>query len=1146
MIDKCMMLKTESDKPAFPALPCLSAISFRKPATPVTSAWIEHTPFAFWLIKAVDPTIFVELGTLHGVSYFTFCEAVQLLERRTKCFAVDTWQGDDHTGLYDDEVWKHVQEINRLYTPFSTLLRKTFDEALPSFEDGTIDLLHVDGRHFYDDVKHDFLSWVPKLTNSAIVIFHDINVHERDFGVARFWRELKQQYRTFEFLHGNGLGVLSMGGDCPIEIRHLFELTDIENAAVKTAYARLGAAVSNDIELKHERSWVERLRRDIATVQKDASAINDELERVRAAFPATADAMSALELKYQAAQEKIRALHELQEQQADALNQSLSSLSKVDEIEESAAEFRNVIASQESVIAELKAEVARDAARLAGVRSKLESSLTLARNQLHHNGNVSIAGVVELKRLESRLDAMKEEKELIELDAKRYQRQLVSLRDSREKIKSSRSWKFASKVRGLVERISFIRNSSGANKRNVVGRAKAVFRAQRTVEAIENSGVFDRDWYLSENIDVARTGIDPLLHYVYYGASEGRRASPFFDTAWYLEVNEDVKASGVNPLEHYLVVGAFEGRNPSAAFDSRLYLSSYEDVRNSGVNPLVHFLNFGAKEGRHAISEENPSFKILNDGPRRAAGSACAFAFMPLISVIMPVYNVASKWLQLAVQSVESQTYPNWELCICDDGSTNPDTLAALEGIGSKNARIRVFHAPRNGGISAATNHALSKSRGDYVAFLDNDDELAPTALQIYIERLNEDREIDVFYSDEAKLDQEGVAEEPFYKPDWSPFMLNEVMYIGHLLMARKTLVDEVGGLDGTYDGVQDFELALRLSEKASKIVHVRKILYYWRRIPGSVATNSEAKPDLCIKQAAAVNAHLKRLKIGAIASPNPGFSHRVRVEPLDRNDWPKVSIVIPSKDAPHLISRCLDSIYENTSYKNFEVVVVDNGTTNIEALRALEKHPIVRIDLPGKFNFSKANNRGVDASTGEYLILLNNDTEIIQADWIEQILFLLQSENVAAVGPMLLYPDQTVQHAGVALGLRGTADHVLRGLPRDADGYFGSLACTREVSAVTFACAMLRKSDYLKVGGLSEMYQTHYQDVDLCMRLSSTGGSILYTPRAALIHHESATRGPKYDAIDRLLFLDRWGADVADGDPYSRWESETRQGGRA
>lgn len=526
-----------------------------------------------------------------------------------------------------------------------------------------------------------------------------------------------------------------------------------------------------------------------------------------------------------------------------------------------------------------------------------------------------------------------------------------------------------------------------------------------------------------------------------------------------------------------------------------------------------------------------------------APGSAKRFDYQPLVSIIIPVFNVEAEWLQRAITSVRDQTYANWEICICDDGSTAQETIEALGILERSEPRLHLARLLANSGISVASNEALDLASGEFIALLDNDDELTPHALQTCVAALNHDASIDVIYSDEDKLNLGGWREDPFFKPDWSPSLLREVMYVGHLLVIRRSLVEKVGRFDPNYDGVQDYELMLRLAEHTKAIHHVRHILYHWRRTPGSVAERTEAKPNLGRKQVAAVNAHLSRIGIAAQADTHPSLAHRAILIPSPRERFPRISIIIPTRDAPQLISRCLHTIFDRTIYPNFEVVVVDNGTSDIDALATLDKYPVVRVPFNGPFNYSRANNAGAKAARGDILVFLNNDTEILHGDWLDQMLFLLDDPEVGAVGPLLLYPNRKVQHAGVALGIRGTADHVLRGLPEDADGYFGSLACTREVSAITFACAMVRREDYNAVGGMQELYQTHYQDVDFCLRLRELGRRILCTPRTRLVHHESATRGSRYDVIDRALLLDSWGATIRSGDPYSRWEPAASAG---
>jgi GT2 family glycosyltransferase len=310
-------------------------------------------------------------------------------------------------------------------------------------------------------------------------------------------------------------------------------------------------------------------------------------------------------------------------------------------------------------------------------------------------------------------------------------------------------------------------------------------------------------------------------------------------------------------------------------------------------------------------------------------------------------------------------------------------------------------------------------------------------------------------------------------------------------------------------------------------------VLYHWRKLPESIARSPDAKGGISERQAAAVNAHLERCGIRSVADPNPELPHRTVLRPKPRSDWPRVTVIIPTKDAVKHLSRCLTSIYERSTYPNFEVLLIDNGTTDPDARALFDRHPVRVVPFDGPFNFSRANNLGVEHAEGEFVVFLNNDAEVETPEWLEAMVGLAEQDGAGAVGPQLLYPNGTVQHAGVVLGIRGTADHIMRGFPRDVDGYAGSLSCTREVSAVTGACLLMRRGLFFEVGGFDVHFATHYQDVDLCLRIAQSGRRNLYTPRAVLFHHESATRGTFYDHVDRALLLDAWGEAIARGDPY-------------
>lgn len=523
----------------------------------------------------------------------------------------------------------------------------------------------------------------------------------------------------------------------------------------------------------------------------------------------------------------------------------------------------------------------------------------------------------------------------------------------------------------------------------------------------------------------------------------------------------------------------------------------------------------------------NKALELIKPGLQEHALRASSQS--PLISVLTPTHNTKPEWMAEAALSLLNQTCADWEWCIVDDGSDSRETRKLLELLGSVSPRVRVSSSPGKG-ISAATNEALDLARGEYVCFLDHDDLLHPIALQSIQDKLGEG--YDIVYSDEDKLeDTSGALVEPFFKPDWSPEYFRGVMYVGHLLCVRRELAIRTR-LDSAFDGVQDFEFMLRLSEATPRIGHVPEILYHWRKTPGSVAEKTDAKPRIGLLQERAVNAHLERMKLRARAE-QANLPHRLKFIPTKRESYPKVSIIIPTRDAPDVFGCCLGSIFEKTSYPNFEVIVLDNETTDPAALELMAKYPVRRIPFSGRFNYSRASNEGAAAATGELLVFLNNDTEIISDDWLEHLAYYGEQPDVGAAGALLAYEDHTVQHAGVALGMRGTADHTMRRFPRDVDGYAGSLICAREVSAVTGACLMIRKPVFEEIGGFNPHFFTAYQDVDLCLRLRARGLRVIYTPQALLLHHESISRQSYYDMVDRMLLLDLWETVIERGDPY-------------
>jgi O-antigen biosynthesis protein len=506
----------------------------------------------------------------------------------------------------------------------------------------------------------------------------------------------------------------------------------------------------------------------------------------------------------------------------------------------------------------------------------------------------------------------------------------------------------------------------------------------------------------------------------------------------------------------------------------------------------------------------------------------------PRISILTPAWNTRPHWFCEAAVSVLDQTCPDWEWIVVDDASPKVEYKPFAEALAAVCPRFRYETLPVNQGISGATNAALALARAPYVCMLDHDDLLHPEALAACLEKL-EDEALDAVYTDSDKVSEKGVRDEAFYKPAWSPEYFRGVMYIGHLLCVRRSIASAVGGFDKRFNGIQDFEFFLRVSEKTQRIGNIARILYHWRRAEGSIASASDAKDNIGPLQQLAVNEQLQRLGLKAEAKPGT-FPHRVAVTPLPRKDSssPRVSIIIPTRDTPEILMKCLDSIQQRTTYRNYQIVCADNETTEPQALRRMREPGIDRVVCTGPFNYSRINNEAIRrAADGEYLMLLNNDIEVITPNWIEEMLYYAEQQDVGAVGSLLLYPNGTVQHAGVALGFRGTADHLVRGFDPGSDGYAGSLSCAREVSAVTAACLLVKRSLYDELGGLNEHYRTAYQDVDFCLRLLlHKKKRNIFTPRARLYHHESYSRKSFYDLIDRGLLLDCWDEWIPK-DPY-------------
>ena len=521
------------------------------------------------------------------------------------------------------------------------------------------------------------------------------------------------------------------------------------------------------------------------------------------------------------------------------------------------------------------------------------------------------------------------------------------------------------------------------------------------------------------------------------------------------------------------------------------------------------------------------------------------FHYQPKISIAMPVYNVEEKWLRLYIDSILNQVYTNWELCMADDASTDPNVKKILTEYQQLDERIRVVFREQNGHISEATNSALAIATGEFVALLDNDDELAINAFYEVVKVLNENPELDLIYSDEDKIDMDGNRSDPAFKPDWSPDLLLGTNYISHLGVYRRSILEEIGGFRKGYEGSQDYDLVLRFTEKTTKerIKHIPKVLYYWRMLPTSTAVDQGSKGYAFEAGLRAVQDALVRRGINGHATH--GAANGLYDVYYDIESEKLVSIIIPTKNGYKDVQRCVSSIIEKTTYQNYEIIMADNGSTDP---KMHELYAEFEQQLPGRFfvesidipfNFSTINNRAAKKAHGEYLLFLNNDTEVITENWLTLMVSFAQQERIGCVGAKLLYPNNTVQHAGVILGLGGVAGHGHYGYPHGDLGYFGRLAINVNYSAVTAACLLMKKADFDAVGGFEEAFTVAFNDVDLCLKVQALGRDNVWLHEAELYHFESQTRGyddkgkkKKRFEQEKVMMEEKWGP-LIENDPF-------------
>lgn len=539
--------------------------------------------------------------------------------------------------------------------------------------------------------------------------------------------------------------------------------------------------------------------------------------------------------------------------------------------------------------------------------------------------------------------------------------------------------------------------------------------------------------------------------------------------------------------------------------------------------------------------------KSFPDEEKRKLEEETVFEYAPLISILVPLYNTDKQMLKEMIDSVMWQTYKNWELCLAD-GSDDAHAYVKETVDSYNDPRIKYLKLEKNEGISGNTNKCLTLATGEYIGLFDHDDVLHPEALYEYVKVINE-KGADYIYCDETTFKSGNIDHmlTMHFKPDYAVDNLRANNYICHFSVFKRTLLEGTELFRTKFDGSQDHDMILRLTDRAKCIVHVPRLLYYWRCHSGSVASNISAKEYAIEAAKGAVADHLRShgytdFKITGTRAFETIFKIRYKI-----NGTPKISIVIPNKDHTEDLERCVNSILDKSTYTNYEIIIVENNSTEKKTFECYEdlkklSDRIKVVNFEGKFNYSLVNNFGVSFATGDYVLLLNNDTEVITVNWLEELLMYAQREDVGAVGAKLYYPDKTIQHAGVVIGLGAhrTAGHTHYKQSRENLGYMGRLCYTQDVTAVTGACLMVKKSLWDELGGLSPEFEISLNDVDFCLRLRKLGKLNVFTPFAELYHYESVSRGlddqgEKAERYNREseLFRTKWKAELEAGDPY-------------
>lgn len=1148
--------------------------------------WQRHIPAAFTLIDLLQPELFIELGTKHGDSYCAFCQAVQRLRLPTRGYGILASSTIPDTNHEPGTAYQELCAYHDLrYASFSALIHVSMDTAAHRFADHSVDLLHIPAPMGYEALSHSFDAWRPKLSTRAVVLIHGTATLDgtADSGIARFWREVCLHYESAEFPHSEGLGILLIGPNIPRGVKNLC-VGGTEGLVIKRFFAQRGAEV------------VRGYRRSARIVPPGGSPAPDSIRTIQPQFSPVAHLAPLGATDHGCSADTLRAELQRAVTEYARIKTALSTAQRATRTLQAEA----LAARAETERADSRRARATAAARITlhAMQEQLDARQRAADTALSTAGRAIALTSETFRRqlaearareveLEVRLDTADQQLAALEDKHRAREEDLAAERaraldlESRVTVYThSLSWRITRPLRALrwiqLRVVGAATTGSGTyvlrpGPEVHPGTGAHTWTCQTHDAWFVVQGTVPGGWVHIQYEFAGDPGARPVCYVsqVGHGLSEYDRiplpAPVQGIVSALLHLPPHVALFRLDPVDRpgeftvanfrirqlskgavgRQLLRAFLAEGPVWSQVSKLMVPAVRGRWATVKRQLLDTMDRGRSPASASYEEWALRYDTLNDSDRVAIRAhVLRLSRRPRFSVVMPVYNTDPRWLRAAIQSVRDQLYEDWELCIADDHSDRREVRAVLEEYATQDHRIKIRYRTENGHIAVASNTALSLASGDFVVLLDHDDVLAEHALYMLAVAVNEHPDAGILYSDEDKLDEGGARYDPYFKSAWNTDLMRAQNMISHLGAYCRDLLVQIGGFRPQYVGSQDYDLALRASERLQpgQIIHLPYILYHWRAAAGSTAAAGDAKPYTTDAARQALVDHLARRAIAAVVLPAeiPFYHHVVYTIP---NPPPKVSAIVPTRNGIELLRRCIDTL-RLARYPALEIIVVDNGSDDratLDYLNRIGAEPGVSV-LPynGDFNFSTLNNHAASVCSGQVLLFVNNDVEAMDREWLRELVRNVCRPEVGVVGAALYYQDRTLQHGGVILGLGGVASHAHKRLPWGATGHQGRALLAQEFSAVTAACMAMRQEVFDQVGGFDQQHlPVAFNDVDLCLRVREAGYSIVWTPYARLYHHESASRGADLTAekarrfeSERQYMVRRWGATLLN-DPY-------------